>query len=85
MIAWLLIFAVYTVLLYLSDIGVLPFLKELKVPFFNASLTSVLLLICIIAMLGRVLGKLKKKDRESLESKVIELEQELKALKEKYE
>ncbi len=85
MLIWLITLAVYTVLSYLSDLAILPFLNKLKVPFFNASMLSVLLLVCTIAMLGRVLGKMRKKEKEMLMTKVLNLEKELKALKEKTE
>jgi len=68
----------------MTDLGIIPILQELRVPFLNASMLSVLLLICSIAMLGRVLGKMKAREKEKLEEKVSKLEKELEEIKAKY-
>jgi heme/copper-type cytochrome/quinol oxidase subunit 2 len=83
MLIWALLLAILTILSYLSDIGVFSVLKTWRVPFINASLMSFLILLIMIAMLVRILIKLKKREREALGAKVLELEKELKALKEK--
>jgi len=83
MLGWLLTLAVFTVLSYLLDIGVLPFLRELRVPVLNASILSILLLVCTIAMLGRVLGKVKTREKEELKTKISRLEKELEEIREK--
>ena len=85
MILWVVILAVLTILSYLSDIGVLTFLKDLRIPFLNASIMSILLLICAAAMLIRVLLKIKQKEKEMLGTKITALERELQAFKEKVE
>ncbi len=85
MILWVVILAVLTILSYLSDIGVLTFLKDLRIPFLNASIMSILLLICAAAMLIRVLLKIKQKEKETLGTKITALERELQAFKEKVE
>ncbi|MBA7623902.1 hypothetical protein ES703_31302 [subsurface metagenome] len=83
MIVWVIILTVLAVLSYLSDIGVLPFLQDLRIPFLNASIMSVLLLLCAVAMLIRVLLKMKQKEKEMLGTKITALEEELHAFKEK--
>ena len=83
MIVWVIILAVLATLSYLSDIGVLPFLQDLRIPFLNASIMSVLLLLCAVAMLIRVLLKMKQKEKEMLGTKITALEEELHAFKEK--
>jgi len=83
MIVWVIILTVLAVLSYLSDIGVLPFLQDLRIPFLNASIMSVLLLLCAAAMLIRVLLKMKQKEKEMLGTKITALEEELQAFKEK--
>lgn len=85
MILWVVILAVLTILSYLSDIGVLTFLKDLRIPFLNASIMSILLLVCAAAMLIRVLLKIKQKEKEMLGTKITALERELQAFKEKVE
>jgi uncharacterized BrkB/YihY/UPF0761 family membrane protein len=85
MIVWVIILTVLAVLSYLSDIGVLPFLQDLRIPFLNASIMSVLLLLCAVVMLIRILLKIKQKEKEMLGTKITALEEELQAFKEKVE
>ncbi|MDH5467627.1 MAG: hypothetical protein OEY25_09435 [Candidatus Aminicenantes bacterium] len=85
MILWVVILAVLTILSYLSDIGVLTFLKDIRIPFLNASIMSILLLLCAAVMLIRVLLKIKQKEKEMLGTKITALERELQAFKEKVE
>jgi len=70
MILWVIILAVLTILSYLSDIGVLTFLKDLRIPFLNASIMSILLLMCAAVMLIRVLLKIIQKEKEMLGTKI---------------
>ncbi len=83
MIVWVVILTVLAVLSYLSDIGVLTFLQNLRIPFLNASIMSILLLLCAAAMLIRVLMKMKQREKEMLGTKITALEKELQAFKEK--
>ncbi len=83
MIVWVVILTVLAVLSYLSDIGVLTFLQNLRIPFLNASIMSILLLLCAAAMLIRVLVKMKQREKELLGTKITALEKELQAFKEK--
>jgi membrane protein implicated in regulation of membrane protease activity len=83
MIVWVVVLAVLAVLSYLSDVGVLTFLQNLRIPFLNASIMSILLLLCAAAMLIRVLLKMKQKEKELLGTKITALEKELQAFKEK--
>jgi len=83
MVIWILVLAILTILSYLSDVGLLPFLQNLRVPLFNVSIMSLLILLCTGVMLGRVLLKVKAKEKETLETKVVELQRELQAIKEK--
>jgi hypothetical protein len=83
MIVWVIVLTVLAVLSYLSDVGVLPFLQDLRIPFLNASIMSILLLLCAAAMLIRVLVKMKQREKEALGTKITALETELQSFKEK--
>jgi hypothetical protein len=83
MIVWVVVLTVLAVLSYLSDVGVLTFLQNLRIPFLNASIMSILLLVCAAAMLIRVLLKMKQREKEMLGTKITALEKELQAFKEK--
>ena len=81
MIWWVLLMVVITCLSYLSDVGLLAFMQEWKVPFLNASLLSVLLLLCLIGLLARMMKMSKKGEKEALREKVKQLEKELSNLR----
>lgn len=81
MIWWVLLIVVITCLSYLSDVGLLAFTHEWKVPFLNASLLSVLLLLCLIGLLVRMMKMSKKGEKEALKDKVSQLEKELSNLR----
>jgi len=85
MVIWILVLAVLTIFSYLSDVGLFQFLQDFRVPFLNASVMSLLILLCTAAMLGRVLTKIRSKEKETLGTKVIQLNKELQVLKEKQE
>lgn len=82
MIWWILILVVLAILSYLSQVGIL-FLLEMKFPFLTASFINILILICIAAVLVRILGRTRKKEKEKLNQRIQELEKELKAFKAK--
>lgn len=77
MIWWVFALAVLTILSYLSDVGVLTFLQNLKIPALNASILSILILLCTAGILARMLWMTKKGEKESLAKKVNELEEKL--------
>jgi Na+/phosphate symporter len=81
MIWWVLLMVVITSLSYLADLGFLAFMQEWRVPFLEASLLSVLLLLCLIGLLARMMKMSKKGEKEALEDKVRQLEKELSDLK----
>lgn len=83
MIWWVLLLGILAILSYLSDVGILSFFQDLRVPFFNASIISILILLCLAGLLGRMLRMAKKGEKESLRERINELEQEIKALREK--
>jgi hypothetical protein len=83
MVWWVLALAVLTILSYLSDVGAIAFLQNLKIPGLNASLLSVLLLLCMIGILGRMLWMAKRAEKESLSQKIGELEDKIKTMQEK--
>jgi len=85
MVIWILVLAVLTIFSYLSDMGLLQFLQNFRVPFLNASIMSLLILLCTAAMLVRILTKVRSKEKEALGTKVGQLYKELQALKEKQE
>ncbi|MBC8358883.1 MAG: hypothetical protein ISS41_03820 [Candidatus Aminicenantes bacterium] len=85
MVIWILVLAVLTIFSYLSDMGLFQFLQNFRVPFLNASIMSLLILLCTAAMLVRILTKVRSKEKETLGTKVGQLYKELQALKEKQE
>lgn len=82
MIWWILILVVLTILSYLSQVGIL-FLMQISIPFLTASLIHSLILICMAVVLFRILGRMKKGEKENLEKRIQELEKELSNLKKK--
>jgi len=85
MIGWFFALAFVTILSYLSDVGILPFMQNLKVPFFNASILSILILLCMLGVLLRLLYMAKKGEKEILRKRINELEKQLKTPQEKEE
>jgi len=80
MIWWILILVVLAILSYLSTVGTL-FLLQIKFPFLTSSLINILILVCMAAVLFRILGRMKKGEKENLNKKIHELKAELKTLK----
>lgn len=83
MIWWILALAVVAVLSYLADVGILPFLQQVKLPVLKVSTLSILILLCTLGILFRMLRRTKRGLRESLAKKVQELETEVSTLKQK--
>jgi hypothetical protein len=77
MIWWVLWLAVVTVLSYLADAGVVTVLQEIRVPYLNGSVISVLLLMSTLGLLFRVQGRKKTGEKEMLNARISELEQQL--------
>jgi hypothetical protein len=75
MIWWVLVLAVLTILSYLADAGVWTLLQDIRIPLLNASLLSVLLLLCTLGILVRMLAKKNKGEKEKLRLMVDRLEQ----------
>jgi hypothetical protein len=75
MIWWILALAVLTILSYLADAGVWTLLKDISVPLLNASLLSLLLLLCTLGILIRMLCMRSRGEKEKLRAMVKELEQ----------
>jgi len=82
MIWWVLALAVLTILSYLSDVGVISFMQTLRIPFLNAFLLSILILLCTAGILGRMLFMARRGEKESLRERIVELEKNLKTLPE---
>lgn len=76
MIWWVLSLAVLSILSYLSDVGVVD-LQDLRVPFLNASLLSVLILLAAAGILARMLWMKRRGRREQLEKRIRDLEGKL--------
>jgi cytochrome c oxidase subunit IV len=79
MIWWVLGLAVLSILSYLSDVGVIN-LQGMRVPFLNASLLSVLILLAAAGILSRMLYMKRKGRREKLQQRIQDLESKLAAL-----
>lgn len=82
MIWWVLVLAALTILSYLTDVGVITFLQSLRIPALNASLLSVLILLCTAGILGRMQWMTKKGQKENLTLRISELEERIKTLQE---
>ena len=83
MIGWILFLALLAILSYLTDVGVISFLKNLQVPFLNASLLSVLILLGSAGLLVRMLWMRKRAEKERLQERIQILENELKSHRER--
>jgi hypothetical protein len=81
MVWWVFLMVIITCLSYLADLGFLAFMQEWRVPLLNASLLSVLLLLCLIGLLSRMMQMSKKGEKEALREKIRHLERELSDLK----
>lgn len=81
MIWWVFLLVSVTILSYLSDVGILTFLQDFRLPFLNASLMSIMVLLCLIGLLARMMKMSKKGEKEALREKVKQLEKELSDLK----
>jgi cytochrome c oxidase subunit IV len=79
MIWWVLGLAVLSILSYLSDVGVIS-LQGIRVPFLNASLLSILILLASAGILSRMLHMKRKGRREKLQQRIQDLENKLAAL-----
>lgn len=75
MIWWVLALSVLTILSYLADAGVWTLLQDIRVPLLNASLLSVLLLLCTLGILLRMLYMRSRGEKEKLRSIVDRFEQ----------
>ncbi len=74
MVYWIFFLTVLTILSYLSDVGILTFFQDMRIPLLDASLLSVLLLLCTLGILVRMLAMRKKGEKESLAARIAELE-----------
>jgi integral membrane sensor domain MASE1 len=83
MIGWILFLALLAILSYLTDVGVTMFLKNLQVPFLNASLLSVLILLSAAGLLVRMLWMRKRAEKERLRERIQLLESELKGYRDR--
>ena len=81
MVWWVFLMVIITCLSYLADLGFLAFMQEWRVPLLNASLLSVLLLLCLVGLLSRMMQMSKKGEKEALREKISQLEKELSDLK----
>jgi len=75
MIWWVLVLSALTILSYLADAGVWTLLQDIRIPILNASLLSVLLLLCTLGILIRMLYMRNRGEKERLRSMVHQLEQ----------
>ncbi len=82
MVFWIFILVFLSILAYLTQVGIL-FLMQIHFPFMTASLINVLVLICMACVLVRILGRMKKGEKEALSRRIEELEKELRENKEK--
>ena len=81
MIWWVGFMVILTVLSYLNDTGVISFLRNVRIPFLDASLLSFLILVGTAGILIRMLLKKRRGEKEGLKERVKRLEQELSRIK----
>jgi hypothetical protein len=74
MIWWILALTVVTILSYFADTGVWTLFQDIKIPVLNASLLSVLLLLCTLGILVRMLSMRRRGEKEKLRSQLAQLE-----------
>jgi len=79
MVWWVLFLAVLSILSYLTDVGLLTWLS-VRVPFLNASLLSVLILLAAAGVLVRILWMRKRGRREEMARRIDSLEKKLRIL-----
>jgi len=79
MVWWVLFLAVLSILSYLTDVGMMTWLS-VRVPFLNASLLSVLILLAAAGVLVRILWMRKKGRREEMARRIDSLERKLRSL-----
>ncbi len=79
MVWWVLFLALLSILSYLTDVGMLAWLS-VKVPFLNASLLSVLIMLAAAGVLVRILYMRKRGQREEMARRIEVLESKLRAL-----
>jgi len=82
MIGWIFILVILAILSYLSQVGIL-FALQIRFPFLTASLINILTLVCFGAVLFRILGRMRKREKENFIKRIQKLEKELQALKAK--
>ncbi|MCK4249062.1 MAG: hypothetical protein KAX15_04715 [Candidatus Omnitrophica bacterium] len=73
MIAWSFMVVFIAIVSYLVDVGVISFL-DMKAPVLEASVMSVILMLCGLGMMFRVGAMMKKGARESMRERIEELE-----------
>lgn len=78
---WIALLTILLCLSYLTDVGILSFLRDLRVPVVYASLTSVLLLLCLIGIYVRIFKMVREGRIEYLEKRIQDLEAKLKLVK----
>lgn len=74
MVWWVLWLALVTVLSYLADGGILPWIQHIRVPVLNASVLSVLLLLTTMGLLNRMQAKKRAGEKERLAARIRDLE-----------
>ena len=73
MIAWSFMVVFIAIVSYLIDVGVISFL-DMKAPVLEASLMSVILMLCGLGMMLRVGCMMKRGAKESMRARIEELE-----------
>lgn len=76
MLLWTIILLFLVILLFFSQLGIL-FPLQFKFPVLTSIILYVLTLACLVAVLLRILSKIKKGEKERLLKRIQELEQEL--------
>lgn len=77
MVWWVFGLAFLAILSYLTDVGTIVFLQNLRVPLLNASLLSLLILLCSAGLLARMLWMQRRGEKEILQERIFFLEKEL--------
>jgi len=82
MLWWVLFLLVLVILSFLAQLDIL-LTMQMKSPYLVSAIITILIMACTVGVVVRILKRMRKKEKETLVLKVKDLEEKLKATKEK--